>query len=116
MPQLVTLGSELIRINPSNGHIEYSTSGGRTWMTRYSGSGNGRFLDLLPYAGKLLALTEKGIYCSSSAGRSWLIKSSTSIVRSFVALQDGGKEIIGMTADGHIYASSSEGATWLRRR
>ena len=49
MPQLVTLGSELIRINPSNGHIEYSTSGGRTWMTRYSGSGYGRFLDLLPF-------------------------------------------------------------------
>lgn len=116
MPQLVTLGSEMIRINPSNGHIEYSTSGGRTWMTRYSGSGYGRFLDLLPFSGKLLALTEKGIYCSSSAGRTWLMKSSTSIAKSFVALQDGGKEVIGMTSDGHIYASSSEGATWLQRR
>ena len=102
MPQLVTLGSELIRINPSNGHIEYSTSGGRTWMTRYSGSGYGRFLDLLPF--------------SSSAGRSWLTKNASSVARSLVALQDGGKEVIGMTADGHIYASSSEGATWLRRK
>ena len=116
MPQLVTLGSELIRINPSNGHIEYSTSGGRTWMTRYSGSGYGRFLDLLPFSGKLLALTEKGVFCSSSVGRSWLTKNASSIARSLVALQDGGKEVIGMTADGHIYASSSEGAIWLRRK
>ena len=76
MQQLVTLGSELIRINPSNGHIEYSTSGGRSWLT----------------------------------------KNASSIARSLVALQDGGKEVIGMTADGHIYASSSEGATWLRRK
>ena len=63
-----------------------------------------------------LALTEKGVFCSSSAGRSWLTKNASSIARSLVALQDGGKEVIGMTADGHIYASSSEGATWLRRK
>ena len=51
MPQLVTLGSELIRINPSNGHIEYSTSGGRTWMTRYSGT-------LMEVVGKRLRKTD----------------------------------------------------------
>jgi hypothetical protein len=45
-----------------------------------------------------------------------LTRNTSSVARSLVALQDGGREVIGMTADGHIYASSSEGATWLRRR
>ena len=116
MPQLVTLGSELIRINPSNGHIESSTTGGRSWLVRYTGNGCGRFIDILPFAGKLLALTDKGVYGSTTGGRSWLIRCSSSIAQSLVSLQDGGRELIGMTADGHIYTSTTEGASWLRRR
>lgn len=85
-------------------------------MTRYSGSGFGAFLDLLPFGGQLYAITGKGVCRSTTAGRTWLVRCASAVARSFVSLQDGGRELIAMTADGHIYASSTEGATWLRRR
>ena len=96
--------------------FSHLSTGGRSWLVRYTGSGCGRFIDLLPFAGKLLALTDKDVYCSTTGGRSWLIRSSSSIAQSLVSLQDGGRELIGMTADGHIYTSTTEGASWLRRR
>ena len=68
MPQLITNGNELIRINPANNHIEYSTNRGITWMSRYSGSTCGVFRDLLPYNGKMIALTDMGVYYSSNKG------------------------------------------------
>ena len=34
MPQLITYGNELIRINPANNRIEYSTNEGISWMRR----------------------------------------------------------------------------------
>ena len=34
MPQLITFGSELIRVNPATSRIEYSTNSGRTWNRR----------------------------------------------------------------------------------
>jgi len=116
MPQIVSIGGELVRINPSNNHIERSTNGGRSWMTRYTGSYCGEFLDLLEFDGRLLACTDKGIYCSSNNGASWMAKCTSSVARSLTSLQDGGGELIGMSEDGHIYASSTGGASWLRRR
>lgn len=61
MPLLVPYGNELIRINPANNRIEYSTNRGASWISRYSGSNCGTFRDLIPYGGKLLALTDKGV-------------------------------------------------------
>lgn len=116
MPQIVTIGDELIRINPSNNRIERSSNGGRSWITNYSGSYCGEFLDLLEFDGKLFACTDKGVYCSSNSGASWMAKCTSSIAKSLTSLQDGGREIIGMTNDGHIYASSNNGASWIRRR
>lgn len=48
MPQLITYGNELIRINPANNRIEYSSNRGISWMSRYSGSSCGTFRDLIP--------------------------------------------------------------------
>ena len=45
MPQLINYGEEMLRVSPKG--IEYSTSGGRSWMTRYSGSLCGTFIDFL---------------------------------------------------------------------
>ena len=116
MPNIIPFGSELIRINPSNNRIESSTTDGRTWTTRYSGSYCGSFLDLVEFDGKIVALTDKGIYCSTSKGATWMAKYTGSYAQSFVNIQDGGGELIAMTEDGHIYVSASGGATWMRRR
>ena len=72
MPQLITYGNELIRFNPSNNHIEVSTSRGTSWFTRYSGSGLGNIRDLLVFGSELLANTADGhLYVSTSKGTSW---------------------------------------------
>ena len=72
MPQLITYGNELIRINPANNRIEYSTNRGISWMSRYSGSSCGTFRALLPYNGKIIAITDKGVYYSTNEGISWM--------------------------------------------
>lgn len=116
MPQLITNGNELIRINPANNHIEYSTNRGITWMSRYSGSTCGVFRDLLPYNGKMIALTDKGVYYSSNKGISWMSRYTGSAAKTFVALQDAGRELLAQTHDGHLYYSTNEGISWMRRR
>ncbi len=89
MPQMITYGSELIRINPSNNKIEYSTNRGSSWITRYSGSGCGQFRDLLEYGNEIIACTDN---------------------------QDGGRELLGSSNDGHLYYSTNKGSSWIRRR
>ena len=91
MPQLITYGNELIRINPSNNRIEYSTNRGLSWMSRYSGSNCGRFRDLCPYNGKIVAITDKGVYYSTNKGLSWMSKCTSSSARTFIAIQDAGR-------------------------
>ena len=108
MPQLITYGSELIRINPANNHIEYSTNRGVSWVSRYSGSSYGVFRDLVPYNGKIMAVTDKGV--------SWISRNSTSAAKTFVAIQDAGQELLAQTSDGHLYYSTNEGVSWIRRR
>ena len=47
MSQMISKGGELIRICPKQSNkIEYSTTSGRSWHTRYSGSSYGEFNDL----------------------------------------------------------------------
>ena len=74
MPTLINYGSELIRINPSNNRIEYSTNRGASWITRYSGSNSGLFRDLLQYGNEILACTDKGLYYSTNKGASWICR------------------------------------------
>ena len=71
MPQMIMMGSEMIRINLAKKSIEYSTSGGRSWSTRYSSSSCGEFECLMDGGRELLAQTSKGLYYSTSSGRSW---------------------------------------------
>ena len=116
MPQLIPYGSEMIRINTANNKIEYSTNRGASWNTRYFGSSCGNFRDMIDYGGKLIALTDKGIYYSTNKGASWNCRYSGSSAKSFVSLMDAGREILANTNDGHLYYSTNEGASWNRRR
>lgn len=114
MPQMINYGKEMIRINTAKNTIEYSTSNGRSWMTRYSGSSCGTFVDLLPYGNELLAATSKGIYYSTSDGRSWMSRYTGSSCGTFNSLMDGGKELLAQTSKG-LYYSTSSGRSWMRR-
>ena len=116
MPQLITFNNELIRINPSNNHIEFSTNRGVTWISRYSGSCCGKFRDLVPYNGKIFSITDRGVYYSSNKGVSWISRCTGSAAKTFIAIQDAGRELLAQTSDGHLYFSSNEGVTWIRRR
>ena len=116
MPQLITYGNELIRINPANNRIEYSTNRSISWMSRYSGSSCGTFRDLLPYNGKIVAITDKGVYYSSNKGISWMSRNTSTQAKTFIAIQDAGRELLAQTNDGHLYYSTNEGISWMRRR
>ena len=115
MPQMIMLGSEMIRINPAKNTIEYSTSQGRSWSTRYSSTSCGEFIDLLPYGNELLAATSKGIYYSTSQGRSWSSRYTSSSCGEFQCLMDGGRELLAQTSKG-LYYSTSSGRSWSKRR
>ena len=115
MPQMIMLGSEMIRIHPAKNTIEYSTSQGRSWSTRYSSTSCGEFIDLLPYGNELLAVTSKGIYYSTSQGRSWSSRYTSSSCGEFECLMDGGRELLAQTSKG-LYYSTSSGRSWSKRR
>ncbi|MCQ2218675.1 MAG: hypothetical protein MJZ33_09385 [Paludibacteraceae bacterium] len=114
MPQMITCGSEMIRINTAKNTIEYSTSQGRSWSTRYTGSSAGTFKDLLLYGNELLAVTSKGVYYSTSQGRSWSSRYIGSSCGEFQTLQDGGRELLAITEKG-LYYSTSQGRSWSFR-
>ena len=72
MPRLVQNGNEIIRVNPEKPtQIQYSTSGGRMWSARYTGTACGTFQTLMDNGKELLAQTDKGLYYSTSSGRMW---------------------------------------------
>ncbi len=112
---LVSSGTNTIRINTSKNTIEYSTNQGRQWITRYSGSACGTFVDLLQYDEELLAITSKGIYYSTNEGRSWVARYTGSACGTFQALMDGGKELLAQTDKG-LYYSTNSGRSWTKRR
>ena len=115
MPTLINLGRELLRINPSKNSIEYSTNGGRSWVTRYTSSQCGAFVDLLPYGREVLACTSKGLYYSQNEGRSWVVRcNNTSSYGDFISLQENGTELLANTSKG-LYCSRNEGRSWVRR-
>ena len=113
MPQLISVGSKLFRINLALNRIESSATGGYTWVPRCKLSDHyGKAKDLLSFHNKLFLLTEKGIYFSRNEGADWGRCGSGKIVESLVALQDGGNCILGLSAEGRLYFSNNEGADW----
>lgn len=76
MSIMLNRGKEMIRICPSKStKIEYSTTQGRTWSQRYSGTSNGDFQDLTDGGDEILATTSKGLYYSKNEGRTWIKRS-----------------------------------------
>jgi len=71
MGQIVNFGREMIRINSEKNRIEYSTNGGNSWHSRYSGSNAGEFEEITVQGNELLAQTSKGLYYSKNDGISW---------------------------------------------
>jgi hypothetical protein len=71
---MVNLGNKLLRINPKDARkLEYSTNGGRVWITIFNGmSAVGTFQDLLANGKELLATTDKGLFYSTNEGRVWI--------------------------------------------
>ena len=114
MPKMITLGSELIRINPAKNTIEVSINGGRFWTTRSTQTACGTFVDLLPYGNELLAVTSKGIFASTNQGRFWVARSTQSSCGEFQSLADGGKELLAQTSKG-LYYSTNGGRFWIKR-
>ncbi len=72
MSQMIIKDGEMIRISPKDSNkLEYSTTNGRSWSTRFSGSSIGSFKDLNEAGKEILAQTDKGLYYSTTKGRSW---------------------------------------------
>lgn len=76
MGQMIQFEGELIRINPSKNSIEYFSTNGRSWHHRASASLMvGTMNDLLGSGKELLVNTSKGLYYSTTKGRSWYKRS-----------------------------------------
>lgn len=73
MSQIITRSNELIRISPtSKAKIEYSITNGKSWLMRYNNIGiTGEFIDLTDNGREIIATTSKGLYYSTTEGRSW---------------------------------------------
>ena len=113
--RMVQVTNEIVRINPQKANqIDYSTNGGRTWMSRYSGSSCGEFIDLVHYNNELIAITTKGIYYSTNSGRTWMSRYTGTSCGKFLSLMNSGKELLAQTDKG-LYYSTNSGRTWMRR-
>ena len=113
--RMVQVTNEIVRINPQKANqIDYSTNGGRTWMSRYSGSSCGEFIDLVHYNNELIAITTKGIYYSTNSGRTWMSRYTGTSCGKFLSLMDNCKELLAQTEKG-LYYSTNSGRTWIKR-
>lgn len=115
MPQIVNSGNKLIRINTAKNTLEYSQTGGRSWVTRCNNSSYGTFVDLIYWGNELLACTSKGLYVSTNDGVSFSPRcTNTSSYGDFLSIQVNGKELLATTSKG-LYYSTNKGVGWIRR-
>lgn len=114
MPQIITVGSELIQINSAKNHIECSKDNGRSWTPRLTASSYGTFIDLLLFGSDIIAATSKGVYASTTEGRSWTPRYIGSTYGSFLSLSINGNELLAKTTNG-LYASKNGGRSWIKR-
>lgn len=76
MGTMINRGKELIRICPKDSKkLEYSTNGGRSWITRSISSMYGVFQDLVDAGKEILGTTDKGLFSSTNEGRTWIKRS-----------------------------------------
>lgn len=115
MPQMINLGSELLRFNQPKNTIECSKNGGCSWVTRYSSDQCGIFRDLLVFGNEIIACTSKGLYYSGNQGRSWVIRCTNgSSYGEFLNLQEDSGTLYANTSKG-LYYSRNGGRGWVRR-
>ena len=114
MGQIVNFGREMIRINSEKNRIEYSTNGGNSWHSRYSGSNAGEFYSLCDYGNELLACTSKGVFYSKNEGNSWHSRFTGSVAGEFENITVQGNELLAQTSKG-LYYSKNGGSSWHRR-
>lgn len=114
MSLMVVNGSEMIRYNPETSSIEASNSRGFSWSMRYRCPDMGNVRALTQHKGEIILCSDQGIYFSKNAGKAWMKRNSSE--RNFVDIQDLGSELVAITSDGHVYASSSGGFSWFKRR
>ena len=113
--RMVQVANEIVRINPQKANqIDYSTNGGRTWISQYTGTSSGEFIDMVIYNNELIAITSKGVYYSTSSGRTWINRYSGTSCGKFLSLMNNGKELLAQTDKG-LYYSTNSGRTWMRR-
>lgn len=113
--RMVQTSNEIVRINPQKANqIDYSTNGGRTWISRYTGTSCGDFIDMVIYNDELIAITSKGVYYSTSSGRTWINRYSGTFCGKFLSLMTNGKELLAQTDKG-LYYSTNSGRTWIKR-
>ena len=113
--RMVQTSNEIVRINPQKANqIDYSTNGGRTWISRYTGTSCGEFIDMVIYNDELIAITSKGVYYSTSSGRTWINRYSGTSCGKFLSLMNYGKELLAQTDKG-LYYSTNSGRTWIKR-
>ena len=98
----------------SENAIEASNTRGFSWMMRYRCSGMGNIRALTMHKGEIILCSDQGIYFSKNSGKARSKRNSSE--RSFVDIQDMGNELIATTSDGHVYASSSGGFSWFKRK
>lgn len=116
MPQLISVGNKMYRINPIKNCLEMSTTNGILWVSRGGpGKQYGRLKDLLWFHDQLFLLTENRIMRSRNDGADWGYCGSGKIIENLVAIQDGGQYLFGLSADCHLWYSYNEGAYWARR-
>ena len=102
MAQEINLGSELLRICPTDDNkIEYSTN-------------NGDFYDLAVFGDEIFAVTSKGVYTSKTDGRSWFSRYTGSSCGEFETIQVNGTELVAKTSKGS-YVSKTDGRSWIKR-
>jgi hypothetical protein len=74
--------------------------------------GNVRALTM--HKGEVILCSDQGIYFSKNFGIAWMKRNGSD--RNFTDIQDMGNELIATTSDGHVYASTSGGFSWFKRR
>ena len=110
---MVTLGNELIRYNPDNGHIEYSRNRGLSWSIRCGSILLGDVRSMVVYGDELMLCSSEGVLYSTNKGTTWTPRNSSR--RNFVHLHVFGNEILAYTDDGHLFYSTNKGYDWMMR-